>query len=138
MYTILLWVHLICLSIGGAASFGLPVLGAALAKADAGSRETLFATSKRLSTMGRGALVVLILTGGAMILMGRGFGGVGSWFWVKMILVIALTAGIVVSGRLAKAAYNGDASARAKAPVVGLGNITVLAGVVLAAVLEFG
>ena len=138
MQIVLLWIHLVCLAMGGAATFGMPVIGAMMGSAPGEARASLFAAGKRISTISRGALVGLIVTGVILVVIGPGFGGVGAWFWVKMALVVALIAGIVQASRAWRAAYAGDAAAAGRARTLGLVNIGLLLGIVLAAILAFG
>lgn len=135
--SLLLWIHFISLAVGGAATFGMPVLGAALQNAVPEGRPALAGGLRSLSVMGRAAMTLLILTGLALVWLGPGLGGVGVWFWVKMGLVILLIVGIVLGSRFGNAAQKGHSGAAARAAAIGKVNIALLAGILLAAVLAF-
>lgn len=137
IFLVLLWVHLLALAMGGAASFGIPVVGAAMGGASPEARPTLAAIAERLSKLGRVAIGLLILTGIGMVYLGPGIGIMGLWFWLKMAAVIALIAGIIIGVRTGKRAQAGDAAAQALAPRIGMVNLMVLALIIAFAVLEF-
>jgi protoporphyrinogen IX oxidase len=135
----LLWAHLISLAVAGATIFGMPVIMANMAGVAADVRPRVGAIAKRLSTMSRGALLVLLVTGPLLVwLKYNGFDGFGFWFWVKMALVVVQIAIVVYSGINGKRAQGGDAAAMARAPAIGaVGMITFLL-IIAAAVLSFG
>jgi uncharacterized membrane protein len=137
--TILLWLHFIGLALGGAASFGIPVVGSRMMGAAPETRPLLLGIVHGLSRVGRAGLGLLIVTGPLLIWLK--FGGVGEisgWFWVKMVLVLLLIAGIIYSGLLLKRLEGGDASVAPRLPRLGMANTTVLVLIVLAAALTFG
>ena len=65
--TVLLWLHLLGLAIGGAAAFGIPVVGSRMASVAPEMRPTLLGLTEGLSKVGRGGLGLLIITGPLMI-----------------------------------------------------------------------
>ena len=133
-----LWIHLLSLSLGGAATFGVPVLGTVLRAADPVQRPGLGRAVLRLAALGRMALVLLVLSGG-FLLWGRSAGaGLGPWFSVKMTLVLVMIGLAVVNLINGKRAAAGDAAAVARLPMLWLAGMLALAGVVLAAVMTFG
>lgn len=136
---LLLWVHFVALAMGGAATFGLPVIGSRMAAATPETRQTLFGIIKGISTISRAALVILIVTGLAMIWTrwGGDLSGPGIWFHIKMALVVVLLAGVVFSGINLKRAMGGDAAAARRQPQLGAIMLVVLLAVVLAAVFAF-
>jgi putative membrane protein len=135
---ILLWVHLVSLSVGGAASFGIPVIGAMMPTASAEARPFLFKAMKGISTVSRGGLAGLIITGPLLVwLKFGGTTGFTFWFWLKMVLVLILIGLIVWAGINAKRAEGGNMDAVKRAPMIGgLAMITLLA-VVFSAVFAF-
>jgi protoporphyrinogen IX oxidase len=137
--TILLWIHLMGLALGGAAAFGIPVVGSRMQSAAPEMRPTLMGIMQGLAKVGRAGIGLLIISGPLMIwLKYGGVGEVSFWFWIKMVLVILLIAGVIYSGMLAKRIAGGDMSAAKLAPRVGMANTTVLVLIVLTAVLTFG
>ena len=99
---VLLWLHLMAIAVAGAAAFGIPVVGAAARRGTADHRPVLMAVAGRLSMAGRGALVVLLVTG--PLLIWAKYGGVppGPWFSIKMVVVLLLVATVILSGFNAK------------------------------------
>jgi putative membrane protein len=134
--TLTLWIHLLSLSLGGAAVFGVPALGTLMRKAEPAQRPPLGKAIMRLASLGRMALVLLVLTGG-FLLWGRGGTGLGPWFTVKMVLVVVMIGLAVFNVFNGKRAAAGDAAAVARLPMLWLAGMLTLAGVVLAAVITF-
>lgn len=136
--TILLWLHFMGLALGGAASFGIPVVGSRMRGATPETRPLLMGLAHGLSKVGRAGMGLLIVTGPLLIwLKYNGVGGISVWFWVKMVLVVLLIVGIVYSSRLLKRVQAGDASAGPMMPRVGMANTALLVLIVLAAALAF-
>lgn len=136
---ILLWIHLAALGLGGAASFGLPVVGSKMATANAETRPLLFSIMQRLTRIGRAGFGLLIITGPLIVwLKYGGMAGFNTWFWVKMALVVVLLGLIIYAGTNAKKAEAGDRMAAIRAPTIGMGATTVFLLVIGAAALAFG
>lgn len=95
-------------------------------------------TSRYLTRLGHVGIVLALVTGPLMIwLRYGGFDGISHWFWAKMLFVLTLAAGIVMSAVSARAMRAGDAAAATR---VRLGRMVAtgsLVLVVLAAVLAF-
>lgn len=139
LVSILFWIHLVSLGLGGAAVFGLPVVGSKMASATAETRPLLFSIAHRLSTIGRTAIGLLIITGPLMVWLKFGsFSGFNAWFWVKMTLVVILLGIVIYGGINAKKAENGDREAAGRAPKVGLAAMVVFVLIVGSAVMTFG
>jgi uncharacterized membrane protein len=135
---LLFWVHLMSLAAGGAATFGIPVVGRQMRTAGPEMRPVLQSILKGLSNVGRTGIGLLIITGPLMIwLKYGGFGGVSYWFWIKMALVVALLAGVVYGGILFERSTKGDMAAGQMMPRVGMINMILLLGIVLSAVFAF-
>ena len=134
---VLLWLHLMAIAVAGAAAFGIPVVGAAARRGTADHRPVLMAVAGRLSMAGRGALVVLLVTG--PLLIWARYGGVppGPWFSIKMVVVLLLTATVILSGFNAKWMAAGDKAALTRAPLLAKAGMALLALTVLFAVLTF-
>lgn len=137
--TLLFWLHLMGLALGGAAAFGNPVVGNRLIAAAPEGRPVLFSIAHGLSTVGKVGMGLLIVTGLLMVwLRFGGPAGMTSWFWLKMVLLVLLLADIIYIAQVEKRAEAGDEKAfRTLAPLGVLG-VVLLLGVVLSAVLAFG
>jgi protoporphyrinogen IX oxidase len=134
---ILFWIHLTSLALGGAAAFGIPVVASRMPKVAAEVRPTLMQIIKGISTVGRVGLGLLIVTGPLMVwLKYGGFGGFGTWFWVKMALIVVLLAGVIYSGILGKRADAGGPPSPMMARI-GMINTIVLVAIVFSAVMAF-
>lgn len=133
--TLLLWLHFLSLGLGGAAVFGGLVVAAAIPKAAAEARPPLVGVRGRLVNLGRVGLALLILTG---VLMARANGALGFWFWIKMLLVLALTASVLYAVPLGRRAMGGDAAAIARMGQIVRLNLGLYVAIILAAVLAFG
>jgi protoporphyrinogen IX oxidase len=137
--TILLWLHFLGLAIGGAAAFGIPVVGSRMASVAPEMRPTLLGITEGLAKVGRAGVGLLIISGPLMIwLKYNGVGTISAWFWVKMVLVLLLIGGIVYSGMLLKRLKGGDASVAPMMPRLGMANTAILILIVLSAVITFG
>lgn len=134
----LLWLHLMAIALAGAATFGIPVLGATVSRATADQRPVLLGVARRLSMLGRAALLVLLLTGPLLMWLKYGNGNLGPWFSAKMVLVLLLTANVVLSGFNAKWMAQGNEAARGRAPMLSMLSVVLLALTVLFAVMAFG
>jgi hypothetical protein len=131
--------HLMGLALGGAAGFGNAVVGRRLLAAAPDVRTHLFGISHGLAALGKVGMGLLIVTGPLLIWLQ--FGGVEalSWvFWLKMVLLVALIADIIVIGRMEARAEGGDLSALKRMPILGGLSILLLIGIVLCAVVAFG
>ncbi len=136
--TALFWAHMMALSLGGVASFGIPLLAARMGSADPAARPVIAAAMEQFSKIGSAAIGTLILTGGILVFSKYGgTGGMTGLFWVKMALVVLLIGVIVVNKRLGARARAGDREAAARGAIMARVAILLLAGVVLTAVLAF-
>lgn len=136
--SILFWLHLTALSLGGAASFGMPVVGSKMATATPETRPMLFSVAHGLSNISRAGLGILIVTGPLLLwLKFGGTGGLNAWFGVKMALVVLLLADVIYMGLLMKRAEKGDRGAAGQLPRFGAAGTLLLLLIVLSAVLTF-
>ncbi len=135
---ILLWLHLGALALGGAATFGIPVVGARLATAEAAGRPALVSVIMALTRLSNIALAALFVTG--LILVWSKYGGPGHmpvWFWVKMVVLVGLIGAIHMGRATARKAMAGDAAAAARQPSLAKAGIALFLLVVLTAALAF-
>jgi protoporphyrinogen IX oxidase len=135
---LLLWIHLVSLAAGGAATFGIPVVGGKIGGASAETRPVLFSIVHGLSRIGRTAIGLLIVTGPLMVwLKYGGTAGFTYWFWVKMALVVILLGLIIFAGINTKRGEGGDVDAAKRGPVIGMAAMLTFLLVVASAVLAF-
>jgi uncharacterized membrane protein len=138
VYDLLLWLHIIAFIVGGANSVAMPVIGARIAGAGPETRPVLFELGNRLAQFGKVAMVVLLVSGPAMMAMRYGgLAEVSPWFWVKMALIVVMLVTIVISGINFKKAQRGVAGAAHTAEAAGKVTALAFLGVLLAAVLAF-
>jgi len=136
--TLLFWLHLTALALGGAAAFGIPTVGSRIPGASAESRPLLFGAVNTLSNLGKVAMAVLLITGPLMVwLRFGGTGGLSYWFWVKMALIVVMLVAIILAGKAHEKAAAGDLSALSRANLMGAAAGGSMVLVVLAAVLTF-
>lgn len=129
-FNLLLFLHLVALAVGTATNIALPLVMGLMPQLAADKHGAVMAIGKRLSTNSRGALVVLVITGLAMLwLRHGGIGELGAWFWVKMVLVVALAALIVASAVVPKEKLNPK--------IFGMATRLVLLGIIFSAVMAF-
>jgi putative membrane protein len=135
---ILLWLHLLALGLGGVATFGVPVIGSQIAGATVEARPLLFLLARRMAMVGRGAFVVLIITGPLIVwLKFGGAAGFNFWFGLKMLFVLVLLAVLIAGGIFSKRAENGDRAAAAMLPRISIVGMAAFALIVLSAVFAF-
>ena len=136
--TLLLWLHLMSVALAGCAAFAIPAVLGLLRRSEPAQRPVFGMVIGRLAALARMALVLLILTGSALLWFK--YGGTGflsGWFDLKLGLVAVLAALAVFNIFNARAARSGNAAAAARMPLLaGLGT-ALLAMIVLSAVLSF-
>jgi len=138
MNVILLWLHLMAIAFAGASVFGIPVVGMVMRSASPDARPLLMSVARRLSSLGRGAVLVLIVTGPLLLWANySGTAGLPVWFHVKMLVVVLLVANVILSGLNGKRMAQGDMAAAARAPKYGIASIVFLSLTVLLAVMAF-
>ena len=134
----LFWVHLAGLSLGGAAAFGLPVVGAQMASATPEGRVSLVKALMTISKLGSAGLGLLILSG--LVMIWSKFGGPAAMlpvFWAKIVVVVGFIGLIAFSRRNGAKAMAGDRDAAMLQPTLGKISIAVLLVIILLAVLSF-
>lgn len=130
--------HFFGLFMGGGSAFGMAVIGMTAPGAPAEHRPTLGAMAKRFKLISHIGLGLLIVTGVLMAALEGVFGTATIWFWLKMLAVVVLIAGIVLAGRQGPKALQGDAAAAARAEGFGKMNMVALVVILATAVLAFG
>ncbi|HEY5080472.1 MAG TPA: hypothetical protein VII91_00825 [Bauldia sp.] len=137
MNQILLVLHLF--GFGGAVSSSVGnIVVMRLIGAAPGDAPVLGKVPPMLASVARGSIGLLWLTG--IIMVWSVFGGPGNLpglFWIKFILVLAVTAAVVMIGLAMKAARNGDTGAAARIPLYGMISSGLLVLIVIFAVWAF-
>lgn len=129
-FNVLLFLHLVALAVGTTTNIAMPMVMGLMPQLPADRHGVVMAIGKRLSTNSRGALVVLVVTGIAMMWMRHGgVAGQGAWFWIKMALVVALAALLVASALVPREKLHPK--------VFGIATRLVLLGIIFAAVMAF-
>lgn len=136
-YDLLLALHFLGLFMGGAAALGLPVLGAALQAAPGEHRPSIGRAAKPLRLIGQSGVGLLIVTGVILVTMGGSIATASLLFWLKMVLVTALVASIVMATRAGTRAMAGDAAASSQVRLLGKVNIALVVAIVVTAALVF-
>lgn len=135
---ILIFLHLTAVAAGVGGGMAMSQVGPRLVAAAPDQREQLWPLATGITRIALLGLVVLLLTGPAVLwLKFGGMAGMSGWFWAKMGFVAA---GVVAVGvtEAAKARFRrGDETAggvlKAAGPVIGL----LMLGVILCAVFAF-
>lgn len=135
---ILLWLHFMGMAMGVGGGVALSQIGPRLVAATAEQRGAWWPLETFFSRIGAGGLVILLITGPLMVwLKFAGLGGMTTWFWAKMALVVVATAGIGLHEWAGARFKRGDESA---APLMFIGGRLAggaMALVVLCAVFAF-
>lgn len=135
---VLIWIHFMGLAMGGAATFGIPMVARQMAGAGPDTRPVLSRAMMAISGVSRTGLGALIVTGPLLVwLKYGGVTGFTWWFWLKMALVLLLIGAVIYAGINAKAAAGGDAAAAQRGPKIGMVSLVLLLGIVLTAVFAF-
>lgn len=137
--SLLLWVHLAALALGGVASFGIPVVGSKMAAATPETRPLLFSIIMGLSQVGRVGFGLLIVTGPLLFWLKWNFTAPDiMWFSIKMVLVVVLLGLVIFAGINATRVQGGDRAAATRQPQIGMASVVTFLLIVLSAVFAFG
>lgn len=130
--------HFFGLFMGGGSALGMAVIGLTAPSAPAEHRPTIGAMAKRFKMVSHIALGLLLVTGILLATIEGVWGAASVWFWIKLLAVAVLIAGIVLAGREGPKALQGDAEAGARAERFGKMNMVALVVILCGAVLAFG
>lgn len=126
------------LAVGGAATFGIPVVGMRAAAAAPEMKPVLMEITLHLGRNGARAVATLLVTGLLMIWIGgMDVFALSGFFWVKMAGVLAMLAVSGMAMANGRKALAGDVEAAAKGPKFGMAMLGLLIVVVACAVLTF-
>src|SRR5690606_34765118 len=112
----------------------MPAVRSRMASAAPERRPTLLAVMKGITTVRGAGLGTLIVTTPPILCLRGGLGGANTWFWIKMVLVAALLAGVIYAGINMKRSMEGDAEAGRRSGLVGRINGLLMLAIVFAAV----
>ncbi len=131
LYSVLLFFHFVALMLIATAFLALVGM--------MGSPSVTPTTSRYLTSLGHVGIIAAIVTGPLLIWVRYGgFDGISHWFWVKMLLLVVLAGGVVLSAISARRMRAGDAAATGRVRLGRMVASVSLVGIVLAAVLAFG
>lgn len=134
----LLFLHFFGLVIGMGSGLAMSRMGPLAQNASDDQRSVLFSAGKMLSQNGHIGLGLLWVTGLLMVWLKYGaLDGLGIFFWIKMILVVVLSASIGMASAAYKRVRAGDASAMPRVKMFGMINGLAGLGVILSAVFAF-
>ncbi len=136
-HNVILAVHFWGLFMGGAAGIGMLILGAKLAAAPVEHRASMGTVAGPLKTAGKIGMGLLILTGVLLATIGDVWSAGPALFWIKLVFVVLLLAGIIAADKAGAKAMAGDVEAAAKARMFGLINLVSAALVLLTASFAF-
>lgn len=130
VFLILLFLHIVALVVGTATNVVMPLLGAIMPRLAPEARADVAGVTKRLTMNSRGAVIVLILTGIAMMAVRyNGVEGASPWFWAKMAAVVALVVMMIVTSRVPREKLNPK--------IAGMAMRLILLFIILSALLAF-
>ena len=136
--TLLLWIHIVAFVAGGSNTVVMPIIGTTLPMVDEATRATLFRIGFQMATIGKVAAATLLITGPLLLwLKYGGLQGATLWFWIKMVLIVALFAAIAFEEANFKKLASGDRAAARKSKLGGMIATVAFLGVLLAAVQAF-
>lgn len=131
LFAALLFAHFLGLMLIAAAF--LPLLGMM------GEGGAAPVTNRLLTRFGHYGIGIAIISGPLMIWVRYGgFDGISHWFWLKMVFLLILAAGVVMSAMSARKMREGDAAAAGRVRTGRMIAAIALIGIVLSAVLAFG
>jgi putative membrane protein len=135
---LILWVHLVSVALAGSTAFSMPLLRRMAAQAEPAHRPVFMPIMAKLAALGRMALVLLILSGLALLWTKyTGFSGQNGWFHLKMLLVVLLSALAIFSIYNARWAAAGDAAAISRRATLSRLVTSLVMAIILAAVFAF-
>ncbi len=95
-------------------------------------------TNRLLTRFGHYGIIVLLLSGPLLVWVRYGgLEGISHWFWAKMLFVVLLAAGVIISAVSARKMRAGDAAATARVRFGRIVAVISLLAIVVFAVLAF-
>lgn len=138
LYQILLILHFLGLALGFSSSFGNAVMGVLISRAEPSHKPVLGRVPPMMSRLGATGLVLLWLSGLALVHFKYGGYAILPWqFFVKLAAVVALTVAVGYAHRLQGQIARGDAAAPARIQIVGKTAMALALVALVFAVLAF-
>lgn len=117
---LLLVLHILGLVLGVGAGMAMLRVRPIMAGANDEQRSVLFIVGQKLGGHGLVGLAILWITGPLLVwLEYDGFGELNAWFWVKIVLVVILSAAIGVGSKAFRLMRAGDMSMAPRAKMAG-------------------
>lgn len=136
---VILALHFLGLVIGMGSGMALGVVMPRIGKAGEGERGKLFGIGDALVRNVNIGLGLLWVTGILIVLLNYGgIGGLSFWFWIKIGLVVVLSASIGMGSAAYRRLKSGDKASAARLAMTGRINLITGPLIILAAVLAFG
>lgn len=135
---LVIWVHLMSLALAGCSAFAIPAVLGLMSRAEPAQKPAFGQVVARLASLGRMALVLLILTGSYLLWAKHGgFAAMNGWFHLKLTLVVLLSGLAVFNLFNARRARAGDSAAAARMAMLSKIGMSLLLAIVLSAVFSF-
>ena len=135
---VIIALHLLGLVITMGSSMALSLVMPRIATAGEGERDGLFGIGSGLMRNANIGLGLLWVTGIlAVVLIYGGVGGLGLWFWIKIALVVVLSASIGMGSAAFRRFKAGDRASGARLAMIGNINLITGALIILTAVFAF-
>lgn len=117
---LLLFLHILGLVMGVGAGMAMLRVRPIVAGANDEQRSVLFIVGKKLGEHAHIGLAILWITGPLLVwLKYGGFGELSAWFWVKIVLVVVLSAAVGVGAKAFRLMRAGDMSMAPRAKMAG-------------------
>ncbi|HEV7278546.1 MAG TPA: hypothetical protein VGN80_19885 [Devosiaceae bacterium] len=130
-------IHIVAFIAGGANSVVMPIIGSRLATATPEGRASLLGVADQLAKVGKVAMATLLVTGLLVLWLKWNFLIPNAWFWVKMLLIVAMIVLIAMNERSGKQARTGDVEAMKRSKLLGQLTAVAFAGVIVSAIFAF-
>lgn len=130
-------IHIVAFVAGGSNSVVMPILGARMATATPETRATLVGVAKALATIGKVAMVTLLVTGVLVLWLKWNWVIPNDWFWAKMGFIVLMLIFISLNESTTKRAQPGDQEAVKRSKLYGQLTGLAFLGVVISAVFAF-
>jgi len=136
---ILIAAHLMGLVLVSGSGIAMGVVMPFHGQAGAGEKSVVLSIGKALARNGHIGLGLLWVTGPLVVwLKYGGVGAFGSWFWIKMALVVTASAAVGIGSAAYRRFAAGDTGASGRVAAMGRVNLIVGPLIVLTAVFAFG
>lgn len=136
---VLLFLHLLGVVLGVGAGLAMSRISPLGAQANDDQKNVLFQAGKLLFGYRHMGLGILWITGPLLVWLKYGtLSGLSHWFWLKMVLVLVLSAAIGMGSKAHRQLREGDASVTPKLKIIGQVGTWSALGVIFSAAFAFG